>query len=44
MSAPDFAGRPQLSEDVARHVRQRIFEGRYAAGKYIRLEQFSIQS
>ena len=43
MSAPDFAARPQLSEDVARHVRQRIFEGRYAAGKYIRLEQLAAE-
>ncbi|MDT5093755.1 MAG: hypothetical protein QOH60_3118 [Mycobacterium sp.] len=43
MTAADFAARPQLSEDVARHVRQRIFEGRYAAGEYIRLEQLAAE-
>ena len=41
MSAPDFARRPQLAEDVARLVRRRIFEGTYPAGKYIRLEQLA---
>jgi DNA-binding GntR family transcriptional regulator len=34
-----FAARPQLSDDVARYVRQRIFEGTYGAGEYVRLEQ-----
>lgn len=43
MTAPDFVTRPQLSEDVARQVRQRIFEGRYAAGEYIRLEQLAAE-
>jgi DNA-binding GntR family transcriptional regulator len=43
VTAADFAARPQLSEDVARHVRQRIFEGRYAAGEYIRLEQLAAE-
>jgi DNA-binding GntR family transcriptional regulator len=43
VSAPEFAARPQLSEDVARLVRQRIFEGRYAAGEYIRLEQLAAE-
>ena len=32
MTVPDFAARPQLSEDVARFVRRRIFDGTYAAG------------
>ncbi|MGA9489211.1 MAG: GntR family transcriptional regulator, partial [Mycobacterium sp.] len=31
MSVPDFAARPQLSEDVARYVRRRIFDGTYCA-------------
>ncbi len=38
MSVPDFAVRPQLSDDVARLIRARIFDGTYAAGAYIRLE------
>jgi DNA-binding GntR family transcriptional regulator len=38
MSVPDFAARPQLSDDVARLIRARIFDGTYAAGAYIRLE------
>ena len=41
MSAPEFAFRPQLAEDVARLVRRRIFDGDYPAGKYIRLEQLA---
>ncbi|BCI52416.1 GntR family transcriptional regulator [Mycolicibacterium litorale] len=41
MTAPDFAARPQLSEDVARFVRRRIFDGTYPAGGYIRLEQLA---
>ncbi|GAB7142503.1 GntR family transcriptional regulator [Mycobacterium riyadhense] len=43
MTAPDFAARPQLSEDVARFVRSRIFDGTYAAGKYIRLDQLAAE-
>ncbi|WP_204802284.1 GntR family transcriptional regulator [Mycobacterium riyadhense] len=43
MTAPDFAARPQLSEDVARFVRGRIFDGTYAAGKYIRLDQLAAE-
>lgn len=43
MSAPDFAARPQLSDDVARLIRQRIFDGAYAAGTYIRLEQLAAE-
>jgi len=41
MTAPDFAARPQLSEDVARFVRRRIFDGIYAAGQYVRLDQLA---
>lgn len=41
MSAPEFAPRPQLAEDVARLIRRRIFDGSYPAGKYIRLEQLA---
>ena len=43
MSAPDFAPRPQLAEDVARFVRKRIFDGTYTAGKYIRLDQLAVE-
>ncbi|BBZ02654.1 GntR family transcriptional regulator [Mycolicibacterium chitae] len=43
MTVGDFATRPQLSEDVARLVRRRIFDGSYAAGGYIRLEQLAAE-
>ncbi len=43
MSAPDFAVRPQLAEDVARFVRQRIFDGTYSAGTYVRLDQLAVE-
>jgi DNA-binding GntR family transcriptional regulator len=43
MTAPDFAARPQLSDDVARFVRSRIFDGTYAAGSYIRLDQLAAE-
>ncbi|MGV0643030.1 GntR family transcriptional regulator [Mycolicibacterium sp. XJ879] len=43
MSAPDFASRPQLAEDVARFVRSRIFDGSYAAGEYVRLDQLAAE-
>ncbi len=43
MSAPDFAARPQLSDDVARFIRGRIFDGSYAAGAYIRLDQLAAE-
>src|SRR6478672_6907232 len=43
MTAPDFAFRPQLAEDVARYVRKRIFDGTYAAGQYIRLDQLATE-
>ncbi len=42
-AVPDFASRPQLSDDVARYVRQRIFEGTYGAGEYVRLEQVAAE-
>ncbi|MDM4139083.1 MULTISPECIES: GntR family transcriptional regulator [Mycobacterium] len=43
MSVPDFAARPQLSEDVARIIRGRIFDGTYAAGSYVRLDQLAAE-
>ena len=43
MSVPDFAARPQLSEDVARYVRRRIFDGSYSAGEYVRLDQLAAE-
>jgi DNA-binding GntR family transcriptional regulator len=43
VTAPDFAARPQLAEDVARFVRKRIFDGTYAAGQYIRLDQLAAE-
>ncbi|OHU98310.1 GntR family transcriptional regulator [Mycobacterium talmoniae] len=43
MSAPDFPTRSQLSEDVARFVRKRIFNGSYPAGEYVRLDQLAAE-
>ncbi|MBX9641755.1 MAG: GntR family transcriptional regulator [Mycobacteriaceae bacterium] len=43
MTIPDFGARPQLSEDVAGFVRKRIFEGTYAAGQYVRLDQLAME-
>ncbi|WP_099020605.1 GntR family transcriptional regulator [Mycolicibacterium palauense] len=43
MTTADFAARPQLSEDVARLVRRRIFDGVYTAGRYIRLDQLAAE-
>jgi DNA-binding GntR family transcriptional regulator len=43
MTAPEFAFRPQLAEDVARYVRKRIFDGTYAAGEYVRLDQLAVE-
>lgn len=43
MTIPDFVARPQLSQDVARYVRRRIFEGAYGAGEYVRLEQLAAE-
>jgi DNA-binding GntR family transcriptional regulator len=42
-SEPAFAVRPQLSDDVARHVRRRIFNGTYPAGEYLRLDQLAAE-
>jgi DNA-binding GntR family transcriptional regulator len=42
-SDPEFAARPQLSEDVARYVRRRIFNGAYGAGEYLRLDQLAVE-
>ncbi|OBJ51806.1 GntR family transcriptional regulator [Mycobacterium sp. 1423905.2] len=43
MTVPDFAARPQLSDDVARFIRRRIFDGTYAAGSYVRLDQLAAE-
>jgi DNA-binding GntR family transcriptional regulator len=43
MTVPDFGARPQLSEDVASFIRKRIFEGSYAAGQYVRLDQLAVE-
>jgi DNA-binding GntR family transcriptional regulator len=43
MTVPDFAARPQLSDDVARLIRKRIFDGTYVAGCYIRLDQLAAE-
>ncbi len=43
VSVPDFVTRPQLSEDVARYVRKRIFDGTYSAGEYVRLDQLAAE-
>ncbi|MBS9532410.1 GntR family transcriptional regulator [Mycobacterium sp. M1] len=43
MSAPDFPARSQLSEEVARFVRKRIFDGSYPAGQYVRLDQLAAE-
>jgi DNA-binding GntR family transcriptional regulator len=42
-SEPEFAARPQLSDDVARYVRRRIFNGEYPAGEYLRLDQLAVE-
>jgi DNA-binding GntR family transcriptional regulator len=39
----EFASRPQLSEAVARYVRKRVFDGTYAAGTYVRLDQLAAE-
>jgi DNA-binding GntR family transcriptional regulator len=43
VTVPEFAARPQLAEDVARFVRRRIFDGTYAAGMYVRLDQLAAE-
>jgi DNA-binding GntR family transcriptional regulator len=42
-STPEALARPQLAEDVARIVRKRIFNGDYAAGSYVRLDQLAAE-
>ena len=42
-SEPEFAARPQLSDDVARYVRRRIFDGTFRAGEYLRLDQLAVE-
>lgn len=43
MTGPEFAARPQLSDDVARFVRRKIYEGSYVAGNFIRLDQLAAE-
>ena len=43
MTVPDFAARRQLSDDVARLIRRRIFDGTYPAGQYVRLDQLAAE-
>lgn len=43
MTVPDFAARTQLSDDVARLIRTRIFDGIYVAGSYVRLDQLAAE-
>jgi len=43
LTVPDFVARQQLSQDVARYVRRRIFEGAYGAGEFVRLEQLAAE-
>lgn len=38
---PEFATRPQLSDEVSRVVRRRIFNGTYPAGIFLRLDQLA---
>jgi DNA-binding GntR family transcriptional regulator len=43
VSIPEFVARPQLSDDVARYVRKRIFDGSYGAGEHLRLDQLAAE-
>ena len=43
MTASDFSARPHLSDEVARLIRTRIFDGIYAAGSYVRLDQLAAE-
>jgi DNA-binding GntR family transcriptional regulator len=43
VTVEEFAARPQLSEDVARYVRRRIFNGTYGPGEYLRLDQLAAE-
>ena len=42
-AAPEFSTRPKLSDDIARYIRRRIFDGTYRAGSFIRLEQLATE-
>jgi DNA-binding GntR family transcriptional regulator len=42
-SEPEFAAPAQLSDDVARFVRRRIFNGSFPAGEYLRLDQLATE-
>ena len=42
-SEPEFAVPAQLSDDVARFVRRRIFNGAFPAGEYLRLDQLATE-
>ncbi|MUL63737.1 GntR family transcriptional regulator [Mycobacterium sp. CBMA 234] len=42
-SEPEFAAPAQLSDDVARFVRRRIFNGTFPAGEYLRLDQVATE-
>jgi DNA-binding GntR family transcriptional regulator len=42
-SEPEFAARAQLSDDIARFVRRRIFNGTFPPGEYLRLDQLATE-
>jgi DNA-binding GntR family transcriptional regulator len=42
-SKPEFTAPAQLSDDVARFVRRRIFNGSFPAGEYLRLDQLATE-
>jgi DNA-binding GntR family transcriptional regulator len=42
-SESEFAVRPQLSDDVGRYVRRRIFNGTFRAGEYLRLDTLAAE-
>ena len=37
----DVLGRPQLVEDIASHIRRRIFDGSLTGGEFVRIEQIA---
>lgn len=43
VSEPEFSAPAQLSDDVARFVRRRIFNGTFPAGEYLRLDQLATE-
>jgi len=42
-SEPGFSAPAQLSDDVARYVRRRIFTGAFPSGEYLRLDQLATE-